>query len=279
MDFRPGSIDIAPDELVQFLLEEAGQVGRDAVNPAEILEYLKLEHFPENLYRIVPPEARIEGQEPRALLSFRDRLVVTQSGMKPARVRFSVLHEIGHYVLPTHLHSIYLCDEQGLSQWAKLAFEKEANDFAASLLFQGERFSVEANSSSVTAATVEMLAHRYRASYEATARRLVEKNRHSFMFIAFEKEEGPESVDIDMPARWKVRYCVASPSFGARYVCRVRGTLCGEVYDGLTQPGRPISRSLVEDLTLDLHRGRPLKCRGEFFSNSYNIFCLLQPFG
>ena len=68
---------------------------------------------------------------------------------------FSVLHEIGNYVLPHHEHALYVCDDVGLSFATRLVMEKEANEFAANLLFLGDRFSVEANCRQIDAKTVK----------------------------------------------------------------------------------------------------------------------------
>jgi hypothetical protein len=277
VNLYPGILDITPDEIVQFLLDEAGQVHRDAVNPAEILEYLRLAHYTENLDSIIPPEARVQGMQPRALLSFRDRLVITHSKMMDVQARFSVLHEIAHYVLPEHQCSMYLCDKEGLGFGSHLQFEREANQFAANLLFKGNTFRLDANSHPLSAKTVENLASKYQSSLEATARRLVESNFGPCMLVVFEREPTHDRVDINVPKKWSVRYYIPSPKFKRCYFSRVTGTLTGDTYDILSQPGHPIADSLIEEVEIKTWAGGDRLFKTEFFSNTYNIFCFLQP--
>ena len=47
------------------------------------------------------------------------------------------------FVLPHHEHSLYVCDDIGLSPATRLVFEKEAGEFAADLLFLGDRFALD----------------------------------------------------------------------------------------------------------------------------------------
>ena len=163
----------------------------------------------------LPEEAKasVGGGKPRALISFADRLVATDTELNESRTRFSVLHEIGHFVLPKHQHKLYLCDDQGLNLSARLVLEKEASEFAADLLFLGDRFSLEANSLPISALTVKELATKYRASFEATARRLVEKSFQSCMLVAFKQESAQSRIDVHQLPIWSVKYCIASPSF------------------------------------------------------------------
>ena len=55
----------------------------------------------------------------RAALSVRDRVVVTLSGLAAKQNRWSVFHEIAHFVLPEHLEKIFLDTDRTLSLWTK----------------------------------------------------------------------------------------------------------------------------------------------------------------
>jgi hypothetical protein len=228
----------------------------------------------------LPDEAKrsLMGAAPRALLSFGDRVIATDKSLDENRARFSVLHEIGHYVLPHHEHALYLCDDIGLTYATRLVMEKEANEFAADLLFLGDRFCAEANSRPISAATVKELAMRYRASFEATARRLVEKNFRPCMFVSFKQEDHRQSIDVDAVANWEVRYCVASAPFKTIYFEKVTGRAPPDAVAAVTQPGRNIASSYVCEIAVaDRQANESRNFRAEFFSNTYNVFCLLTP--
>ena len=113
-----------------------------------MLDLLGLEFTSFDFQLELPDDAKetVGGAKPRALISFSDRLVATDATLSESKTRFSVLHEIGHFVLPKHQHKLYICDDQGLSLATRLVLEKEASEFAADLLFLGDRFSLEANS-------------------------------------------------------------------------------------------------------------------------------------
>jgi len=197
--------------------------------------------------------------------------------MIDARARFSVLHEIGHYLLPDHRYSMYLCDDEGLGYQSRFQFEREANEFAAKLLFNGNRFRLDANSIPLSAKTVESLAKKYRASFEATARRLVEYSFRPCMLIVFMQEQTHDRVNINTLGKWRVRYCIPSSQFSRHYFSRLEGTFSGDKYDEMSRPGHSIAESLIEEVQIETRDGEKRPFMAECFSNTYNIFCFLQP--
>jgi hypothetical protein len=278
--FNASYLEIEPRELVRHLLRSAGQCDRECVNPQELLDFLKLKYLSFNFGRELPEEAKKAvsgGDTPRALLSFADRLVATDDGLDEKRARFSVLHEIGHYVLPHHEHALYVCDDFGLSFATRLVMEKEANEFAADLLFLGDRFSVEGNCRQINASTVKELANKYRASFEATARRLVENNFRPCMLVVFKPEQKRDSVNVDVVPTWSVRYCISSPTFKTTYFEKISGMVPAEAVMAVTRPGHDIADGFVCEIGITGHGVKETMFRAEFFSNTYNIFCLLTP--
>ena len=277
--FNASYLEIEPRELVRYLLRSAGQSERECLNPQDIMDFLKLEYLSFDFARELPDGAKktIAAGAPRALLSFADRIVATDETLDERRARFSVLHEIGHYVLPHHEHMLYVCDDAGLSHTTRLVMEKEANDFAADLLFLGDRFAVEANARQIDVKNVKDLAIKYRASFEATARRFVENNFRACMLIAFKSEHQRGAVDVDAIPNWTVRYCVASPSFKTTYFEKVNGTVPPEAVVAVTRPGGDIRDTFDCELDIAAPGGKESRFRAQFFYNRYNIFCLLMP--
>ena len=126
--------------------------------------------------------------------------------------------------------------------------------------------------------TIKELATKYRASFEATARRLVERSFQACMLVVFQQEPTRARIDVSQTPVWSVKYCVASPSFRSRYFTKFEGTLAPEVVAVVTQPGRDIADSLMGDVSLTVPTEEAeLPFQGEFFYNQWNIFCLLIP--
>lgn len=275
--FKASYLEIEPGELAHFLLQDSGQYERGAVSPSDLLKYLKLQCLAFDFDTNLPPEARSEASRPRALLSFPDRLIAVDETLSRPRRNFSLMHEVAHYVLPTHQNSLYLCDELGMSPRTRLTFEKEANEFAADLLFKGGLFAVDAAGMDISVRTVFELARKYDVSFEATARRLVEKSLRPAMLAVFKSAGDATQIDVDAGPVWEVRYCVASPTFKSRFSTGVTGNVPADVASELLSPGRGIKESIVRDIAVGGWRMDRPSFHAEFFYNKYNILCLLTP--
>jgi len=278
-DFKAEYLEIRPYEIVRHILKESGQDHREAVNVSEVLTYLGLEYFPFDFDSVFSDLPQLGRKSPRALLSFQDRIIATDGSLSPVRERFSVLHEVAHYVLPNHQCQFFLCEEAALAGRSNLVLEMEANELAADLLFQGDRFTLEANSLPITAATVKALAGEYNASFASTARRLVEKSVRPCMLITFQRTNDASRIDQAAPPAWRVHYCAASPSFRTRFFAGVKGAVPPVVALQLMQPGRDIADGVAVELPIETRRGDTAHFNAEFFYNQYNIFGILRPSG
>lgn len=277
-EFQANYLEIAPYELVRYLLKESGQENADTVNPTQLLEFLKLDCEIIDLKKSFTNDVFNIKQTPRAVLSFSDRLIVIDKVLKPNRSRFSVLHEIAHYVLPSHQNELYVCDDKDIDSFTHITFEKEANDFAAELLFLGNRFVLQANSEKICALTVKKLAERYQASFESTARRLVEKNIRPCMFIVFKESIDKCGIDLNLDQKCGVNYCIASKSFKTRYFTEVSGEVPADVVLHLTKTNRDIAYSIRREIKITTKTMNKLESFDiEYFTNSYNIFAFVLP--
>ena len=275
--FNADYLGIEPHELVRYLLRESGQQEHEAININDIIELLKLRYVKFPFNQGFSSDIYPRAEKPRALLSFHDKLVASDEELSPNRDRFSVLHEIGHYVLPSHQYEFYLCDDKGLSLSTHSRFENEANDFAADLLFMGDRFTLEANSQAFCAATVKQMAEKYQASFEATARRLVEKNFRPCMLVSFKRKQGQMSIENKTTKDWEVRYCAASAPFRSRYFTGIRGEIPEGIVSQLLQPSRDIAASIKQEVSISTLGGESIKFQAEYFYNKYHIFAILIP--
>jgi IrrE N-terminal-like domain len=94
------------------------------------------------------------------------------------RRRFVVGHEIGHAILPAHKQTFaYIDDFTCLPPVARNLFEREANQAAVEILFQGGQATEEFDSSPPSLDQVCYLSTAFGASIVATARYVVETSR------------------------------------------------------------------------------------------------------
>lgn len=276
-EFQVSHLDIESWELVRHLLLESGQENRDAVDIPSLLKLLGLRTLDvdfENEFG----SSFFKNKHPRGLLSFPDKLIAFEKNIgRDKKKRFTIAHEIAHYVLPKHQHNLYICDKQDIGGHARLICEKEANSFAADLLFMGDRFKLEANSVNIGAVTMKNLADKYCMSYESTARRLVELSFKPSMFIVFGKKQDMSSEGVVTGDIWGIKYCIASAVFGEKYGIKFHGQVPEDVAGTLMSSGRDIKDSVSDILSVDLSGDDKLECDIEYFSNTYNIFAFLIP--
>ncbi len=276
MPMAPGFREIGSNELVDYLIRASGQGEVEAVNPMPILQVLGLHHLSID-FRSELPEAIVSGSDcPRAMLSFPDRIIATAHDLDVKRARFSTFHEIGHYVLPRHVEDLVLCTGTDMSYQAQRQREQEANAFAASLLFHGDRFLIEANTRQINAKSIKELGNRYCASYEATARRLVETNLRPCMLIAYAKAKDDRNIDLGYVPSWGVQYTIASPAFAIHYFDSVLGDSDDPFVTEVLRK-TDVAESIITELTLGLPGHGLGRFHAEYFHNTFKVFCLLTP--
>jgi hypothetical protein len=270
-------LELEMPELAEHLLREAGQLGDAATNPAAIVEHLKLQFAMIDVAALLPSQRK----QPRGVLSYGDRIVGVDSSLKgnAHRASFTTVHEIGHYVLPNHRNDLYICDEQDLSFEAMLEIEQQANQFAAELLFKGDRFTREANDCTITPESIKTLALRYDTSFEAAARRFVERNAHACSLAVFGPAPGTGVIDTSRRGCWKHRYTVPSAEFRTRYFQSLRGEVPADVVKKLMVPGRDFAESVDNEIEIEAPGGQKHQMHVLFFTNHHSIFGLVQPAG
>ena len=275
MAFHADFPELEPAELVEHLLRRSGQEGEGPTNPASLLDYLKLQFVMVDLAALLPDQKK----QPRGVLSYGDRIVGVDITLKDHqhRARFTTMHEIGHYVLPNHQKGLYICDEQDLSFEAMIEVEKEANAFAADVLFKGDQFTREANDCAIGAESIQTLAVRYDASLEAAARRFVGCNAHACSLAVFSRGAGGAVIDTSRPGRWQHCYTISSAEFRTRYFRRMLGEVPADVVKKLVVPGRDFADSIDEEMTIPAASGGEHRLHVSFFTNHHSVFGLIQP--
>jgi len=260
-----------PSELVEHLLAETGQSEPGPAQVEPLLDLLRLSTVSIDFAAELPEARTTSGEPVRALLDYQERLIAIDAALSSKRSRFSSLHEIGHYVLPEHTGQIVMCSDHDLGFRAVHAQEREANAFAADLQFKGRLFKLETAALPISAVTVRDIAEVFDASFESSARHLVETSLKTCLLAVYEK-----TGESDTETRsTSVRYSIASPSFEQRYGARLNDDDNDRVAAVWTT-GRDIADSIADNIDVETADGETTSFRAEYFFNGYNAFCLLS---
>jgi len=267
--------DIPPDELIKFLLAETGQDKNEKVESKPILSILKLKHITLDVAAIPSEALDLPPNDPlRALLYYPEKVIGTDYLLPSDRTKFSVFHEIAHYVLPEHQQSLFLCSKSDMSQRTGIILEKQANQFAADLMFHADLFTRMAHEMPICAKTIKELAIKFEASFESTARRLIEKNIRPCLLIVYEKKLPVRQADKDTEPSWDVKYPISSTSFPfylpADPMNHVVVKLGSEQF-------RDIADSVLGESEYGLPNGKQIRFSDEYFTNHFNVFRIMIP--
>lgn len=268
--------ELTSEEIAETLLKETGTADTFPTDEKTLLNYLNLEQLSFDFaqeFDFIPNVASVP-KNLRAALSPGEKVVATHAALSPKRLRFSVLHEIGHFVLPEHRDRLFVDTDETLSWWTKVRLEREANQMAAELLFQGQRFTEEAVAMPLSCRTVHDLAPRYGASYESSMRRYVERHVLPCAVIVFDKVTQTSDESDPEDEQYKIQYTIASNPFRKQFFAGVenqegfsRGSDMYKVHGA-----RDVGNVVDTELTVERQSGEAWKFQTELFTNGYKIF-------
>lgn len=156
------------------------------------------------------------------ILGVGDRAIITvAAAASPARQRFSVAHELGHW--HHHRGRLLACHATDQLDPASLGdVEREADRYAASLLMPGFMMMPFVDAVPVSMALAHQVAERFRVSLLAATLRLVDVHTGAFAIVV-------EGVD---GRRWFKR----SPALDPRWFLWAAGPSGGQAGDGRARP-------------------------------------------
>lgn len=169
-----------PALLVKDLLSELSIAGLGDLDLIQIANHLGIEIRFEHLDGCA---ANIIGVGDKAI-------VTVDSTASAGRRRFSIAHEIGHWIYDKG-KGVYLCETQDLNvPWNARTktnvLEKRANRFAAELLMPKDWFRKAARNNDMSFATVGVLSKEFKSSRTSTAIRLVELGSCLAILVMFD---------------------------------------------------------------------------------------------
>lgn len=271
--------DIGADEILETLLVEAGTAGKLPTAHKRLLDFLGLEQLSfdfMNEVQFLDSSNKPTG-EIRAALHLAKRAVATQSGMGDKRERFCVFHEIAHCVLPEHNLKIFVDNDQTLSLWTKARLEREANRFAADLLFQGNLFTEQALSLDTSIGTAVELAPHYGASYEAALRRYTETHVMPCALLVYDKFGRSDNSFVE-DDDYHIHYTITSAPFRKLYFSGIQMTAekckAAEIYS--PNQSWSVGRIAEKELVVESEGKEKWRFETEVFSNGYKIFQFMK---
>jgi hypothetical protein len=204
----------------------------------------------------------------------QEHIIHIDNTVVDTKQNFLKLHETGHHELPTHrkLFKFFEDCRKTLSPQIADQFEREANNFARFVLFQGDTYAMVAADSALEIKTPMTLAKKFGASQYASAREFARTNHRACVVYVLEPIEFTDGYG----AQATVRRIEASPSFISRFgkpsdTVITLDHVLGPVLPVGLRMTRPVMLSIT-DLNGDSH-----ECVAEAFDTTYNVLILLYP--
>lgn len=122
------------------------------------------------------PSSAFDGVLIRDRIASKGIIGIRGSIRELSRKRFTIAHEIGHFVMPGHKHLPNACESARIDSYGPRvpAAEREANQFAAELLLPSKLVGDAFRACEPSLESISSIAKQFLTSFSATARRMVE---------------------------------------------------------------------------------------------------------
>ena len=290
---RPDDCSLTPPQLARVraeaerALREAGALGVFPTPVDRIMAIAKVEEVKEDVLnpgfiaRLRSTVEQAGGALKRAvnkvmgLFHASAGLVFLDQTLIAVKKRFVRLHEAGHGFLPWQRPMYALVEDcdKALDEQAAALFDREANVFAAEVLFQLDHFRDVAEGEKFSIWTPVKLAKTFDASIYACVRQYVSKNHRACAVVVLNM---PELIEGD-GFRATLRRAVQSDSFTARfgaYAWRSVYTPNDDI--GAFVPMNGYKSSGKRALVLVDQNGDRHECIAESFTQTHQVFVLIH---
>lgn len=109
---------------------------------------------------------------------------LNENVQEPTRIRFSIAHEIGHWLMHPELQQGFLCTAQNFRDYARSPEEAEANWFAATLLMPKFLLPMGEFKKDPSFEIISSIASSFQTSLTATARRFVQLSKFAVVLVS-----------------------------------------------------------------------------------------------
>jgi hypothetical protein len=241
---------------------------KSAFDPVRIMEYLagKAEQAATALKSAI---AKVFG-----IYDAGEQIIHIDHTVHGSKQNFLKLHEAGHHELPTHrkLFRFFQDGERELDPEIADLFEREANNFARLVLFQGDGYASMAADYALEIKTPIKLAGKFGASIYASCREFARTHHRACAVYILE----PVSYCEKTGACAQVRRAEASPSYLKQFRRPDEEVITLDHSLGRVLPiGRKMSRPTAVSITD--RNGQAHECVAEAFDTTYNVLILVYP--
>jgi hypothetical protein len=241
---------------------------KSAFDPRRITEYLlgKSESAATALKSAI---AKVFG-----VYDANEQLIHIDDEVHKSKQNFLKLHEAGHHELPAHRSAFQLFHdcEKTLDPAVSDLFEREANNFARFVLFQGDGYASVAADYKLELRTPMTLAGKFGASVYASCREFVRTHHRACVIYILE----PVTYCEITGARAEVRRIEASPAYLRKFRRPDETTITLDHSLGRILPiGRKMTRPTAVSITD--RNGQAHECVAEGFDTTFNVLLLVYP--
>lgn len=209
------------------------------------------------------------------ILDASEEIIHIDDSLTPGKQLFLTLHETGHFELPHQrkLFRFFEDSDQELEPSIADQFEREANNFARFVMFNGDAFKQRAADMPLTFASIKKLQGQFKTSMYASIREYARTHHQCCFVAALEPTEVRPALGICAP----VRRVEVSPSYEQMFG-RPRTTLIipgHPLWALVPLGGRRVTRPtsfILTDLNGDQH-----EFIGEALDTTYNILLFACP--
>lgn len=156
-----------------YLYNYPEQYAQDIVSSFDLTPPIDLTKICEKLDIRINYESLHSIEALLIISSGKKNIIIDNSrSLYPQRERFTIAHEIGHYIIPWH-ENLQQCDKI-VNFESNDEVEKQANDFASELLVPKSNLLEDIKDKKVTLSLIKSLAKQYDVSLVVMARRVLE---------------------------------------------------------------------------------------------------------
>jgi Zn-dependent peptidase ImmA (M78 family) len=290
---RPDDCSLTPSQLARVraeaerALRDAGALGVFPTPVEAIMTVAKVEEVKEDVLnpsfidKLRSSVEKAGGALKRAvskvmgLFHASAGLVFLDQSLMAVKKRFVLLHESGHGFMPWQRSMYALVEdcEHALDAEAAELFDREANVFAAEVLFQLDTFRDMAEEQPFSIWTPVKLAKKFDASIYACVRQYVSKNHRACAVVVLNMPEFAEGDGF----RATLRRAIQSESFTTQF----GNYAWNEVYTpdddiGALVPINGYKSSGKRSLALVDRNGGRHECIAESFTQTHQVFVLIH---
>lgn len=203
-----------------------------------------------------------------------DHLIHIDENLHRSKQNFLKLHEAGHHELPTHrkMFRLFQDCEKHLDPAISDQFEREANNFARFVLFQGDGYASVAADHKLELRTPIKLAGKFGASVYASCREFARTHHRACVVYILE----PVTYCEKDGARAQVRRVEASPEYLRQFRRPDEDFITLDHSLGRVLPiGRKMTRPTTVSITD--RNGQAHECVAEAFDTTFNVLVLVYP--